>query len=414
MISWLLKTAESLSPEKIVVVIGPDMERLAEAVKPHDVVIQKAQDGTGGAVKAAMPALNGFDGDVLILLGDVPLITKETIEDLRGARADAALSLLGCALPAPQAYGRVIVGRDKDAAYPVVEKIVEFKDASAEERAVQLINTGAFCVEGAKLAGWLDKLDSNNAQGEFYITQLPEIINAEGGIVRASITHDAAQIQGANTRAQLAELEKTAQARLRLAAMESGVTLIDPETVYFSHDTVIEADVMIEPNVFFGKGVHVESGVHIKAFSHIEGARIGKNTSVGPFARLRPGAEIGTNVKIGNFVEIKKAEIGKGSKISHLAYVGDCTMGADVNFSAGAITVNYDGFDKHQTIIRDGAMVGSNVNLVAPITVGKGAYVAAGSTISTDVPADALSITREKPRILEGWAAKLRKKKSGA
>lgn len=409
MINWVINAAESLKPKKIVVVVGPDMPELEQACKPHTTVVQQKRDGTAGAVRAALPALKGFKGDVVILLGDTPLITPKTIKSLIKARGAAGLSVLGMQLDDPTGYGRLVMGREG-----LLERIVEHKDASAAEKKIDIVNTGAFCVDGAQLEKWLSKVNNKNAQKEYYITDLPAIAAKDGAATAVAISDDPAQMQGCNSHVNLVALEEIAQNRLRLALLEKGVCMHHPQSVFLAHDTKIAAGVTIEPNVVFAPGVSVEKGAKIRAFSYLEEAKVGKNVSVGPYARLRPGADIGDDVRIGNFVEIKKSKIGKRSKINHLAYVGDTDMGADVNFSAGAITVNYDGFDKHKTTIGDGAMVGSNVNLVAPIKIGKGAFLAAGSTLSKDIPADALGIVRDSPRILKGWAAKFRKQKTKA
>ncbi len=410
MIKWLLGTLAQLSPEKIIVVTAPDMEEVQAACAPHTIAIQQEANGTGGAVKAALSVLDGFDGDVLIALGDCPLVSLQTFSDLIDSRGDAGFSVLGTVMNDPTGYGRLVLDEQG-----IVQKIVEEKDASDEERQIQIINTGVFCVDGKYLADWLGKIEPSNAQGEYYLTDLPKIAACDGKICSAIATLDPSEVMGCNTKADLAVLESVLQNRLRHEALLDGVQMVDPATVYFNFDTKIAPGVMIEPNVFFGSDVSVEAGVHIKAFSHIEGAYIKSGAIIGPFARLRPGADIGEDVKVGNFVEVKKSTIGKGSKINHLAYVGDCEMGENVNFSAGAITVNYDGYDKHKTIIGAGAMVGSNVNLVAPITVGESAFLAAGSTLSKDVPADALAVAREPVKIHKGWAAKYRagKEKKG-
>ena len=409
MISWLIGTVESLKPEKIVVVAGPDMPELINAVKPHASVIQKVRDGTAGALRTAMPQLKGFKGDVLVVLGDAPLVTKETLQELISARRsnNAGLSVLGAEVDCADGYGRLIVGPGGD-----LEKIVEHKDASEKEREVNLINTGAFCIDGEKLPGWLAQVENKNAAKEFYITDLPQIAAKDGAKTAVHVSCCPSEVQGCNSRGDLAGLEKTLQYILREEVMNTGVTMIDPDTVYLHHDTKIAKDVTIEPNVFFGPGVEVGEGAVIRAFSHIEGAKIGRNAVVGPFARLRPGADIGESAKIGNFVEVKAARIGKRSKINHLAYVGDAVLGEDVNFSAGAITVNYDGFDKHRTVIGKNVMIGSNVNLVAPVTIKDGAFIAAGSTITENVPADSLAIERGTPEIRKGWAAEYRQKKT--
>ena len=409
MINWLLDACENLQPEKIVVVTGPDMPDLETAVKPHTSVIQQTRDGTGGAVRKAIPVLKGFEGDVLILLGDCPLITKSTMAALINAKGDNALSVLGCVMDNPYGYGRLILNDAGE-----LEDIAEEKDASQQQKQVQLVNTGAFCADGAKLESWLEKIDNDNAQKEFYITQLPSIIKSEGGQTSVAVIADEAEILGCNTRVDLAALEKTLQGRLRVRHMNEGVSMQDPDTVYLWHDTKIAAGCTLEPNIYFGREVTLEADVHVKAFTHLEGAHVKSGARIGPFARLRPGSEIGEDVGIGNFVEIKKSTIGERSKIGHLAYVGDTDMGEDVNFSAGAITVNYDGFQKHQTVIGKNVMVGSNVNLVAPLQIDDGAFVAAGSTITEDVPADSLSIARDTAEIRKGWAAKYRKLKEAA
>lgn len=410
MIGALLETAESLEPERIIVVVGPEMKELEQAVKPHAAVVQPVRDGTAGAVRAAMPLLEGFKGDVLVLLGDTPLLRAETLQaliDLRHENLLTGLTVLGAAMSNPKGYGRLIMEKDG-----TLSRIVEDKDATAKERENNRVNIGAFCLDGSRLGSWLRRVENQNAQGEFYITDIPAIAAREGAATRVFLCEDENEVQGCNARADLAKLEATLQQRLRTDAMENGATLIDPASVYFSHDTKIAADVVIEPHVFFGPGVDISAGARIKAFSHIEGAKIGRNVTVGPFARLRPGTAIGEDSRIGNFVEIKQSTIGPRSKINHLAYVGDCSMGEDVNFSAGAITVNYDGFEKHQTHIGKGVMVGSNVNLVAPVTIDDGAFIAAGSTITENVPADSLSIARDSAKIRQGWAAEYRKRKA--
>lgn len=409
MINWLLKTVEQLGAQKTVVVSGPDMPDLEAAVRQHEraeIVIQETRDGTGGAARTAMHALGNFDGDVLLLLGDTPLIRKETIEALRQAKGEAGLSVLGMRLDNPTGYGRLVTDREG-----TLLRIVEQKDANEEEQKIQIVNTGAFCVDGVRMAGWLSQITNDNAQGEYYATDLPEIAASEGALTRVAMTDDPSEVLGCNSRSDLAELENILQQRLRKQVMDRGVTMLDPQTVYFSHDTKIASDVIIEPGVFFGSGVEVESGAYIKAFCHFEGAKIGRDVTIGPFARLRPGTVLGDEVRIGNFVEVKKSMIGNRSKINHLGYVGDTNMGEDVNFSAGAITVNYDGYDKHKTTIGNNVMVGSNVNLVAPVEIGDNAFLAAGSTLAKNVPEGALSIERATPKNHDEWATKYRARK---
>ncbi len=409
MINWLLNSVALLNPKRIVVVVGENMNDLKQAVSPHETVVQIKQDGTGSALKSAMGALDNFAGDILVLLGDTPLISVQTMQGLVDARhqnTDTGISVLGMCLDDPYGYGRLLIDSDG-----TLQDIREEKDASHEEKLVNVVNTGAFCLDATRVNAWLGDLVNINASGEYYITDLPEIAAREGVKTSVAIAANPREVQGCNTRLNLSELEAYAQETRREDFINAGVIMQDPSSVYLHHDTKIAAGVLIEPNVYFGKEVEVGANVHIKAFCHFEGAKIGADTVIGPFARLRPDTEIGEEVRIGNFVEIKKSQIGDRSKISHLGYVGDCTMGEDVNFSCGAITVNYDGFDKHQTIIGNGTMVGSNVNLVAPIELGAGAFIAAGSTITTDVPADALSVERTKSKLLKGWAADYRKAK---
>ncbi|MCC6597544.1 MAG: bifunctional UDP-N-acetylglucosamine diphosphorylase/glucosamine-1-phosphate N-acetyltransferase GlmU [Alphaproteobacteria bacterium] len=409
MINWLLDTASALSPQKIIVVTGPDMPMLADAVAPNQVVIQMERNGTGGAVRCALPALTGFEGDVLVLLGDTPLLSLRTLQGLLAAKQQAGISVLGARLEDPFGYGRLLMDDEH-----YITAIVEEKDANEAQRDIRVVNAGAFCIDGARLERWVSQIDNRNAQGEYYITDLPAIAAHEGAGTKAYITCDGDEILGCNSRSNLAALEKTLQGRLRRALMDSGVSMLDPETVYLWHDTQIAPGCLIEPNVFFGPGVRLDPDVTVRAFSHLEGAHIESGASIGPFARLRPGTIIGAGARLGNFVEVKKSTIGAGSKINHLAYVGDCKMGADVNFSCGAITVNYDGFEKHETIIGDGVMVGSNVNLVAPLSLGAGAFIAAGSTVIEDVPADSLAIERGATRKIAGWAARHRGMKRAA
>lgn len=403
MIGWLLETVEQLSPEKVIVVAGKDMPDLEQAAAAHTIVIQDPPRGTGDAVRSAMTALEGFDGDVLVLLGDVPFITVGTLKDLRATAHksdESGMAVLAMKRDDPAAYGRMVLNEDG-----TLEKIVEFKDASLDERSIKLCNTGLFCIDGRYIAGWLAQLSDDNAQGEFYLTDLPYIAGREGYKTHIHVTADNGEVQGVNSRADLAMMEAIVQDRLRAAAMAGGATLIDPSSVYFSYDTQIGRDVVIEPNVFFGPGVEIGDGVHIKAFSHFEGAAVKEKATVGPFARLRPGTEIGAGSKIGNFVEIKNSVLHEGVKAGHLAYIGDAEVGAGTNYSCGAITVNYDGKNKFKTKIGENVMVGSNVNLVAPVEIGDNAYIGAGSTITKDVPEDALAVSRTRERkIIEGWS----------
>jgi len=409
MINWILNTVSCLNPDRTITVIGEGMDELSAAVAPHESVIQHAQMGTGDALKAAMPALKDFSGDVLVVLGDMPLLNPDSLERLIAARnidSETGISVLGAQVDNPFGYGRLLMNGDG-----TLTGIREEKDASAEEKQVDIVNTGAFCLDSRRIERWLLNLNNNNAQGEYYITDLPEVAAKDNAKTRVALVEDPREVCGCNTRFELASLEATAQQMMRESFIEDGVLMQDPSTVYLHYDTQIGSGTFIEPNVYFGSGVIVGEDVHIKAFCHFEGASIGSKTTIGPYARLRPGAEIGQEVRIGNFVEVKKSFVGNRSKISHLAYVGDTIMGTDVNFGCGAITVNYDGFEKHQTLIGDGVMIGSNVNLVAPISLDDGAFVAAGSTITKDVPADALSVGRSQTKVHKGWAALNRKRK---
>jgi bifunctional UDP-N-acetylglucosamine pyrophosphorylase/glucosamine-1-phosphate N-acetyltransferase len=411
MINWLLETCESLLPEKIVVVTGPDMPDLAAAIKPYTGVVQQVRDGTGGAVKCAIGELKGFTGDVLILLGDTPLLTAKTMQTLIQTKTEnnASLSLLGCIMENSYGYGRLVLNEKEE-----LQEIVEEKDASPEQKQIRLVNTGAFCADGTKLESWLEKIDNDNAQNEFYITQLPAIIAAEDGKTAVAVTKNEAEIHGCNTRADLAALEKTLQSRLRDRHMNEGVSMQDPDTVYLWHDTKIAPGCTLEPNVYFGPNVSIAENVTIRAFSHIEDTAISPGCTIGPFARLRGGAKLAQDVKIGNFVEIKNAQLACGVKANHLAYLGDAAIGENTNIGAGTITCNYNGFEKNKTTIGKNVFVGSNAALVAPVTIEDDAIIAAGSTITENIPADALAIARAATEIRKGWAAKYRQIKEAA
>ncbi|MBC7506944.1 MAG: bifunctional UDP-N-acetylglucosamine diphosphorylase/glucosamine-1-phosphate N-acetyltransferase GlmU [Sandarakinorhabdus sp.] len=405
MLLHLVDSLAALSPERIVVVVGARREQVEAAMAPHGaaIAVQSPQLGTGHAVQQAEAALAGFCGDVLILYGDAPLVTAATMARLRDAlTGDVGAVVLGFRPADPAAYGRIIAAGD------TVVKMVEFKDANAEERAVTLCNSGLMAVRAEALFALLARVGNDNAAGEYYLPDIIGLLIADGGTARV-IETDASEVAGVNSRAELAALEAAWQARRRAATMADGVTLIDPDSVFFAHDTRIAADVTIEPFVVFGAGVSIASGTTIHAHSHIEGAVIGENCDIGPFARLRPGTVLDAGVKIGNFVETKKALFAVGAKANHLSYIGDASVGARANIGAGTITCNYDGFFKYQTVIGAGAFIGSNSALVAPVTVGEGAIVAAGSTITVDVPADALALVRPPQVAKAGWAARFRR-----
>jgi bifunctional UDP-N-acetylglucosamine pyrophosphorylase/glucosamine-1-phosphate N-acetyltransferase len=414
MIQMLLDSVAQAGITKNVVVVGKGAETVTKAVAPHPTALQAKQLGTGHAVLQARQALCGakgerFNGDVLILFGAYPLITPETLGAMLARRraADApAVVVLGFRPDDPALYGRL-----KTDAAGNLEAIVEARDASAEELAIPLCNSGVMCVDGKHLFKLLAKVGNKNAKKEYYLTDIVGLARAQG-LGCAVIEGATDELIGIDDREGLARAEKVVQDRLRRRAMQAGATLTDPETVYFSFDTRLGQDVSVGPNVVFGPGVTVADGVEIRAFCHIEGAEIGAGAIVGPFARLRPGAKLADDVHVGNFVEIKNATLATGAKANHLSYVGDATVGAKANIGAGTITCNYDGFFKHLTEIGAGAFIGSNTALVAPIKIGDGAIVGAGSTIAKDVPADALAITRAPQRAVDGWAAADRKRKS--
>jgi bifunctional UDP-N-acetylglucosamine pyrophosphorylase/glucosamine-1-phosphate N-acetyltransferase len=403
MIAHLLGTVSELSPEKVVVVIGPDMDQVSEAVAPHTTCVQEDRNGTGGAVKVAAPELQGFAGTVLVLYGDTPLVRAETMRAAAGACAGgAAVSVLGFHPSHFHQYGRLIT--DDSGA---LTAIVEARDATPEQLEVNLCNSGVMAFDGRHLQGLLDQLDTNNSKGEYYLTDTVAHATAKG-LPAAVVEGEEEELLGVNSREDLAVAEAVVQDALRERAMENGATLVEPATVWFHHDTVLGQDVVVQPNVFFGPGVTVADNVQIKAFSHLEGAHVAGGAIIGPYARLRPGAQIGENAHVGNFVEIKNTEIGTGAKANHLTYIGDASVGAGSNIGAGTITCNYDGFGKYRTNIGAGAFIGSNSALVAPVTIGDGAIVAAGSTISKDVAPDSLSIERAAQEDKPGWAAKFR------
>ncbi|WP_232037450.1 bifunctional UDP-N-acetylglucosamine diphosphorylase/glucosamine-1-phosphate N-acetyltransferase GlmU [Sphingobium amiense] len=404
MLLHLLASVGTLEPERQVVVVGAGRDQVERAVAGTGAVIavQDRQLGTGHAVAQAHDALAGFAGDVLILYGDVPLVRPETMRAMldRLSRGDEPRAVvLGFRPDDAAAYGRVVADGQG-----IIEKMVEYKDASEAERAVTLCNSGLMAVRSTDLFVLLDRIGNDNAAGEYY---LPDIVMLPGG-QSAVIETEAWEVAGVNSRIELAGVEAMWQARRRLDAMREGVTLIAPDTVFFSHDTVLGRDVVVEPNVVFGPGVTVSDDVTIHAFSHLEGARIESGAEIGPYARLRPGAEIGRKAKVGNFVEVKKSRLEEGAKANHLSYIGDAHVGAGANIGAGTITCNYDGFLKYRTEIGAGAFIGSNSALVAPASIGAGAIVAAGSVVTKPVEADALCLVRPEQVEKPGWAARFR------
>jgi bifunctional UDP-N-acetylglucosamine pyrophosphorylase / glucosamine-1-phosphate N-acetyltransferase len=409
MLMHLLDTVDSLGARERVVVVGKGRDQVEVALNGRGIKVahQAEQKGTAHAVQQAQSVLSGFDGNILILYGDTPFVAADTLTEML-ARLDApdspAVVVLASCPEDPKAYGRVILGQGD-----TIAKMVEYKDATEEERAVRLCNSGMMAVRSADLWGWLAKVGNANAAGEYYLPDVVMIAAAEG---RASVAveTDPWQTAGVNSRAELAHLELDWQRRRREEALEQGATLVDPESVWFSHDTQLGRDCTIEPHVVFGTGVVIDEGATIRAFCHIEGATIAGGCEVGPFARLRPGAVLEEGAKVGNFVEVKKARLGAGAKANHLSYLGDADIGAKANIGAGTITCNYDGFGKYRTEIGEGAFIGSNTALVAPVSVGEGAIVGAGSVITRDVAADELAVARGEQKGLAGWAARFRKR----
>ena len=388
--------------DRAVIVAGPGMERLAEIAAPHKTVVQHDRLGTAHA--ALQAAAEFGSGDVAVLYADNPLIRPDTLRRLLKARAEAGLVLLAMRPAEPGRYGRVITGAQG------VERIVEWADATAAERAITLCNAGVICAAAADLQRWLRAVRNDNSKGEYYLTDVVALARAEGVTV-AAVEAPEPELRGVNSRAELAVAEATVQTWLRQAAMDGGATLTAPETVFLSADTRLEPDVLIGPNVVFGPGVTVASGAEIRAFSHLEGCTIGPGALIGPFARLRPGTVVGAGAHVGNFVELKAAVLGEGAKANHLSYVGDASVGARTNIGAGTITVNYDGFGKYRTVIGEAAFIGSNSSLIAPVQIGDGALVVAGSTITEDVPPDAMAFGRARQVTKPERAAAFRAKK---
>ena len=405
MLLHLIDAFRAAGAHEQVVVVGARRDQVESAVAPLSVGIaaQDEQLGTAHAALMAKEALIGFDGVAVVAFGDVPFIRPETIARLVDqVEAGARVAVLGFRPPDAKAYGRIVAGDDG-----AIVKVVEFKDASEAERAVDLCNAGVTAVRAADLWPLLARVGNDNAAGEYYLPDVITLALADGG--RAVVVEtDADEVIGINSRAELAYAESRWQAARRETAMAGGATLIAPETVWFAYDTAVGRDVLIEPNVFFGPGVTVADRAIIHANSHLEGASVGEGAEVGPYARLRPGAVLGEKSKVGNFVEVKKAVLGKGAKANHLSYIGDAEVGAGANIGAGTITCNYDGFFKYRTVIGEGAFIGSNSALVAPVTIGAGAIVGAGSTVTQDVEADALRLVRPAQESKPGWAKRFR------
>lgn len=422
MVGHVLDTVNATGCERKIVVVGHGAETVRAYIgQDAEYVLQETQLGTGHAVKQAKDLLGAEEGTTIVICGDTPLITAETLEGLMALHEEqqAAASILTAVIDQPAGYGRIIRGEDGD-----VLKIVEQKDCTAEEAAVNEINTGTYCFDNAKLFAALEQVKNNNNQQEYYLTDCIGILRAQGDIVLGYQAHDAAESVGVNDRLALSEVEGHMRQRINKTHMLNGVTIIDPSSTYIGADVVIGADTVIYPSTLLkGKTVIGENcvigpsseigdstimdGAAVK-HSVLSQATVGARTSVGPFAYLRPGAVLGEEVKIGDFVEVKNATIGDGSKVSHLSYIGDASVGKNVNVGCGAITANYDGFNKAQTTIEDDAFIGSNVNLIAPVTVGKGAFVVAGSTITRSVSENDLAVARARQENKPGYAEKIR------
>jgi len=405
MLGHVIAAAKGAGVNRIVVVTSADGEAVREfaAGTGARCVIQDKQLGTGHAAACAKDALAGFSGEVITAYGDMPLVTAATFEASFAARAKAGMAVVAFRSRS-KAYGRVIARNG------ILERIVEYKDAGENERAIDLCNAGIMAADAKSFFRWASKLENNNAQREYYLTDVPLLAKGEG-VACAVVEADEAEMMGVNSRAELGQAEAAMQKRLRAAALDAGVGMIAPETVFLAYDTKLEADVSIAPYVIFGPGVKVAAGAEIRSFSHLEGADVGRDAIVGPYARLRPGAVIGEGAVIGNFVEVKNTVVEAGAKASHLTYLGDARVGEGANIGAGTITCNYDGFDKHFTDIGAGAFIGSNSALVAPVKVGDGAFVGAGSVVTTDVEPDALAVARAPRKVIGGWAEKFRAKK---
>jgi bifunctional UDP-N-acetylglucosamine pyrophosphorylase/glucosamine-1-phosphate N-acetyltransferase len=405
----LLDAVDGIGAKRRVVVVGKGRDQVEKALNGRDVTVahQAEQKGTGHAVLQASGALDGYDGPVLVLYADTPFVEpatlKRMLDRLDGGDGPGVVVLASCPED-PAAYGRIILGEGDR-----IAKMVEYRDATEAERAVRLCNSGMMAVRSKDLFRWLGEVTNDNAAGEYYLPDVVNIAAAEGREA-VVIEADAYETAGVNSRAELAHLELEWQRRRRERALQEGATLIDPESVWFAYDTKLGRDVTVEPHVVFGPGVEIADGSTIKAFSHIEGASIGAGAAIGPFARIRQGTRLADHTKVGNFVELKKARVGPGAKVNHLSYVGDSEIGAHANIGAGTITCNYDGFGKYRTVIGAGAFIGSNTSLVAPVTIGDGAIVGAGSVITSDVEADSLAIERNEQKGIAGWARRFRER----
>jgi len=407
-----MASGDAVNPDKIVVIAGHGVEAVETAVRAYspDAVIlrQTEQLGTGHAVMQAADALADFEGNAIVVYGDTPFVRPETIAKMAASHDDGnAVVVLGFETAEPGRYGRIILGEDG------LDQIVEAKDASDDQLSITLCNGGLVAADAQLLFALLSTIGNDNASGEYYLFDIVAAARAQGHSASV-VTCDESETLGINTRTELARAEAIFQTTKRAEALENGVTLTAPDTVFFSFDTHIGRDAVIEPNVVFGPGVTIESGATIRAFSHLEGCHVSQQSVVGPYARLRPGAELGESTKVGNFVEVKNATLSEGSKVNHLSYIGDAQIGKRTNVGAGTITCNYDGFMKHRTEIGDGAFIGSNTMLVAPVKIGNEAMTASGSVINKDVPDGALALARARQETKPGMARKLFEKLKAA
>ncbi len=410
MIGHIFDMIKNIGSEEVVTVIGPNMDRLRESVlseyTPSKSVVQEDRLGTADAVKVGMRELK-YNNHILVLYGDTPFITSKTIERMKtllNADSINALVVLGFEVSGPSEYGRLVVNKDNS-----LEEIIEFLDCDLDQKEISLCNSGVMLINKKHASQLLSSVKNNNSKKEYYLTDLVSLArDAKLKCQHVAVSEEEAL--AVNSREELSKAEKVMQNKLRTKFIREGVTLVDRDTVYFAEDTEIDRDVVIYPNVFFGRNVKVHSGAVIKSFCHIEGSEIGKNSTIGPFANLRPGTMLGDKVKIGNFVEVKNSKVGEGSKSSHLSYLGDSELGSNVNIGAGTITCNYDGFGKHKTKIGDNSFVGSNASIIAPVEIGKGAIIGAGSVVTEDVEDSSLAVGRSKQKNYSGEAKRINKR----
>jgi bifunctional UDP-N-acetylglucosamine pyrophosphorylase/glucosamine-1-phosphate N-acetyltransferase len=404
MLVHAIASGATLDPAKVVVVAGHGADLVETATQAHDdsieIALQTEQLGTAHAVAQAAPALQDFDGDALVLYGDTPFLQPDTLDRMIVARTAHDVVVLGFDAADPGRYGRLVMQGD------ALKAIVEFKDASDEERSITFCNSGVILAKSSTLFDLVDAVGNDNASGEYYLTDIVAIARSRG-LSATAVTCDESETMGINSRAELAQAEAAFQMRARTAALENGTTMPAPDSVHFAFDTHVGRDTIIEQNVVFGPGVTIETGAHIRAFSHLEGCHVSRGATIGPYARLRPGTEVAEDARVGNFVEIKNAMLHEGAKVNHLTYIGDAEVGEAANIGAGTITCNYDGVMKHKTTIGKRAFIGSNTMLVAPVTIGDEAMTATGSVITTDVPEGALALARAKQVNKPGLARKL-------